>query len=526
MAAHLLLPAKAEAGVVQSAAAAGLFVANLFFGSLTSGYFHADTHQMPLLHLWSLSVEEQFYFAWPLLLIVTSRRWLVPVLSGLALASFGLTEWLMQFSPSAAFYQTPARFWELSVGGIIAAMPARALPRYAAPVGILITVAACAFPLGHFPGVGALPSVLGACLVIAALHGGGTNRLLSSRPLVAVGLVSYSLYLWHWPLLAFYRATTIGEGETSVRLLLCALAVLLAIGSYRYIETPFRKLRFPSGRTVIAGFGTMALLSSAAWAYEPEPPPEVNPSYPTQCHPFEAGEPVQMQAHRCLGKEPKVVIWGDSQAHAWTPITQVFAERLQVPATTLAKDGCPPLFGATLALRSPMEAKYCVKWTRDAVSYLRSNGADTVIIVARWHYFLGTADADAALERSARAIAPFVREILVIGPTPELTDRPDKCAILGSDCAVTRETYRIQSAASWAAIRKLETIPNVRLLDASDWLCDGEVCKGIRDGHALYSDQAHIAQGAARQFALSLPASGPTPGTHPAAHAPARSPRP
>lgn len=503
-AAHLLLPAEAELGVFRSAAAAAIFVANLFFGSLTSGYFHADTHQMPLLHLWTLSVEEQFYLVWPLLLIVTPRRWLVPVLAGLAVASFSLSEWLMQFNPSAAFYQMPARFWELAAGGIIAAVPARPLPRYVAPVGLVLTMAACWWPLGHFPGMGALPAVLGACLVIGALHGGGTNRVLSSRPLVALGLISYSLYLWHWPLLAFYRATTIGEGDTQTRLMLCAVAVVLAIGTYRYAETPFRRMRLPAVRTVITGFGVMAALALSTWRYEPALPPEVNANYRAQCHPFKAGEPVSMQAPRCLSKEPKVVIWGDSQAHAWTPITQVFAERLQLPATTLAKDGCPPLYGVSLPLRSPVESKRCAKWTNEAVRYLQTNGADTVIIVARWHMFLGNPDTDAALLRSVQAVAPHVREIVVIGPTPELTDRPDKCAELGSDCAVSRDSYRQQSAASWAAIRMLESVPNVRLLDASGWLCDGELCKGIRDGLPLYSDQAHVAQTSARAFGLSV----------------------
>lgn len=504
-AAHVLLPSEAEAGVIRSAAAAALFAANLFFASLTSGYFHADTAQMPLLHLWSLSVEEQFYLAWPLLLMLVPRRKLLPTLAGLALASFGLTEWLMQSNPSTAFYQMPARSWELAIGGIVAVLPARPLHRYLAPAGLLLTVAACIYPFGHFPGLGALPAVLGATLLISALHGGATNSLLASRPFVGIGLISYSLYLWHWPLLALYRATSIGEGDLQTRLMLCVIAVVLATGTYRYIETPFRKLRLPDGRTVAGGFAAMAILFCAAWAYTPPEQVEVRALYPEHCHATVEGQPVPMQHRRCLGKEPKVVIWGDSQARAWTPMAQSLAGKLQLPATTLAHDGCPPLLGANLTLRSPVEAINCDKWNREAASYLSTNGADTVIIVARWRMFIqpGTDAAD-ALVLSVDAISPYVRRILVIGPTPELTDHPDKCAAMNVDCAVSRASYLAEADAALQALTRLESNSKVTIANAADWLCNGAVCPGIRNGVALYSDEAHVSDATARGYSVEV----------------------
>lgn len=266
----LLLSITPQVHTSLSAGAALVFGANVFFQFTSGGYFDGRAEEMPLLHLWSLSVEEQFYFLWPALLILVLRykpRQLLPILVGLGLASFACAEVLMRVDPSAAFYQMPARFWELAAGGIIAVLPVRALPRYTIHAGILLTLAACVWPLGHFPGIGALPAVAGAATVIAAVHGGATNGFLRSRAMVGVGLISYSLYLWHWPLLAFYRATSIGEGNTQTRLMLCGAAVLLAIASYRYIEQPFRRLRTPKGRTIAAGAAVSLSLAMAACTY-------------------------------------------------------------------------------------------------------------------------------------------------------------------------------------------------------------------------------------------------------------------
>jgi len=172
-------------------------------------------------------------------------RWLLSVIAALGLASLALAEAFMAVDPEAAFYQMPARYWELAAGGLIAALPVRALPRHAASLGVLVTVAGCVYPLGHFPGIGAVPAVAGAALVILAVHSGETNVFLRSRSMVGVGLISYSLYLWHWPLLAFYRATPSAPevhrcGSPCVLSRSCSLLRAIATSSNRFAACAYR----------------------------------------------------------------------------------------------------------------------------------------------------------------------------------------------------------------------------------------------------------------------------------------------
>ena len=171
LAAPFFLSTQESLRTANSAVAAGAFVANIFLQMTTGGYFDAAVDQMPLLHLWSLSVEEQLYLLWPALLLIIPRRHLVPAIVGLGLSSFALSEWLIATNPQVAFYQMPARFWELAAGGLIAAIPMRAMPWYAIPTGVIVVIATSALPLSHFPGVGALPAVIGSCLIIAGVHG-------------------------------------------------------------------------------------------------------------------------------------------------------------------------------------------------------------------------------------------------------------------------------------------------------------------------------------------------------------------
>jgi hypothetical protein len=218
---------------------------------------------------------------------------------------------------------------------------------------------------------------------------------------------------------------------------------------------------------------------------------------PKSCH-VSGGNPPPMQNRSCLGLEPKVVLWGDSMAQAWTPLAQAVAGHMKLPVTTLARAGCPPLLGADLPLRSPMEVEHCAASNREAQAYLVTHGADTVIIAARWrNYITGEPNgAPAALARAIRTISPHVHRILVIAPTPEF---PAECARPNEACVTTRAEFEADSAAAWTALRALNN-PKVRLLEPAQWLCEGERCPAIRKGVPLYTDQAHVSAFTAVEF--------------------------
>ena len=229
-------------------AAGAAFVANFFFWN-HSNYFDAEGQAEPLLHLWSLGVEEQFYLLWPVLVYAIARTRVRPavVLGLLTALSFAYCVYLSDADPDQAFYSPISRLWQLGLGGVIATLPPRADPRWRAN---LLSVAGLALicvsmwlidPAQPVPGWSAALPTAGAALLIAIGPDAIANRLLSVRPAVWVGLNSYPLYLWHWPLLSFgWILRDLADPTRSQRLLLVACAFLLAWATWRWIERPFR----------------------------------------------------------------------------------------------------------------------------------------------------------------------------------------------------------------------------------------------------------------------------------------------
>ncbi len=494
--AWLLLSADAFIAVANSAVAAALFVANLSFQSVTGGYWSADAEQMPLLHLWSLAVEEQFYLLWPAMLIAI-LRWrpvlLKPAILSLAACSLVSAEWLIHTNPIAAFYQMPARFWELAAGGLIAAMPMRALPRGVGWLGVLVTLAACLWQTPTFPGLGAAPAVLGAAIIILSVHGGGTNVLLRSRPLVGVGLISYSLYLWHWPLLAFYRATSIGEGDLQVRLILCGCAFVLAFFSYRYVEQPFRRVNLRGKRTVVIGasLSIVVALSACAMSLRTQGDQIARADNPAaiaagrdmpdrSCH----LSLVDTAVIKCQPRT-RTLLWGDSMAWAWLP---------GFPGTSdVTMDSCPPMADYMPPRQLP---GYLLCGSHNRKVMELATNADMVIITASWQ-----ANPVLDMQPTFNALAG-VPSVLVIGPTPRMRDDVPRCIRQHAEaqCAITRAEFdAIASPILERLSAQSANYPNVTLLDVTDCFCTATTCPPIKEGIAMYWDSHHISATAAKK---------------------------
>jgi len=263
--------------------AAGVaFVSNIALWRET-GYFDVASESKPLLHLWSLGVEEQFYIVWPLIIALTFRARLnfFTAAGTLGLLSFAASIVLVDSKPASAFFLPHPRFWELMIGGLLAAADPiftgsstsgegfalagrrfATLREAAALVGLVLIGLSVAIidEKSSFPGWWVLLPTLGSCLLI----GGGprtwvSRRLMSRRALVSIGLISYPLYLWHWPLLSFARIVYADQPPVGARLAVLVATALLAWGTYRYVETPIRVLARGArcSRVVVAGLGAV-----------------------------------------------------------------------------------------------------------------------------------------------------------------------------------------------------------------------------------------------------------------------------
>ena len=257
----------------QSMAATAAFLSNVYFLSKT-GYFDPSSEIAPLLHTWSLAVEEQYYLLFPLVAVWMGRasapRRLAVVLSGFVL-SLALSIWWVRENPTLAFYLPFTRFWEILAGAVIALTPNPSLSRGRAEAYSLLgfVLLAGSLALYHegmlFPGESALPPVIGAALI---LYGGQAERnrlstLLSLRPLVFVGLISYSLYLWHWPIIVALRYALMREPNGAETALALAAMFVCAVLSWRFVEQPFRHGRPGTrGRLFLgtAALGALAFL--------------------------------------------------------------------------------------------------------------------------------------------------------------------------------------------------------------------------------------------------------------------------
>lgn len=323
--------------------ASATFTSNLVY-YLESGYFDAAAESKPLLNLWSLAVEEQFYIVWPLLLFLVHRRtWsFIAWVSALAGLSLLVSEMLLWYRPAASFFMPFSRFWELAAGGLAAYCLSRGMWRLSgvrasvlALSGLALILSSCLWldPTVAFPGVWAIPPVAGALLLIIAVDSPVNRRFLSSPPLVWLGLISYPLYLLHWPLLTFVRIVTPNPSATEI-LVCMALAVALSYLLLRVVETPVRRRggRSAVGVCVLA-LAVLALIGSAVLAGKGLPERDVvsmNLTLASGLDGGEAGIPLRRDCEQLghhpasaalecvvdLRDPPRYVLIGDSKAMA------------------------------------------------------------------------------------------------------------------------------------------------------------------------------------------------------------------
>jgi peptidoglycan/LPS O-acetylase OafA/YrhL len=452
---YLLTSERAE--FFRSVAAVVTFTSNFFFWFQT-GYFDHAAVEKPLLHTWSLAVEEQFYLALPLMLwaiwrIARGRRLAIPMaLAALTVASFGLTIWLMKTGRTAnAFFMTPPRAWEFLVGGLVASpsLPvlrqalAQQIARGVALVVILIPI----FSLrqgSNFPGFNALAPCIGAALFIWSGIGVPTLNRSAYAPLNVLrffGRISYSLYLWHWPLFTFARFSKDSLVlDASDKLVLFALTVLISYLSWRYIEQPFRQRTIAQTRAAafrFAGVASVTLVAASALGVAVSRTPSDADREALALESYSAYQSEQLyRAGTCFkfdgsafddsclalaGGKSNWLLWGDSlAAHYFFGLRKTTdPEKIDILQATQA--ACMP----TLDAAAPGHAGCRVSRTQmDA--FFRNHKPDLVIMSADWlEYARGgrfdamTADLRATISR----LNGLGMAVVVLGPPVQFKAR-------------------------------------------------------------------------------------------------------
>lgn len=546
-----LLPEQLE-DLSRSFSATTLFGSNIFFYR-GLGYFDGSSDLKPLLHTWSLGVEEQFYIFFPLYLAVAFRLFrarIVAITALVAVASLAFAVWATVHHPKAAFYLAPFRAHELLLGALVSlgAFPplSRAWMRHTlslAGVGMIVWAVVGYSIDTSFPGLYALVPCVGAALVIHAgvLAPSAAGRLLSWRPLVLVGLISYSLYLWHWPLLVFARIWLMRELDWRETAGVIAAAIILSVLSWRYIEGPFRRLGgalatrrqlFAVAGVAMVGclaFGRLTL-DGAPWRFAaaPQDIADLSIKNVVACvspSAFHTGRDTCIMGDG-EAKPLRFVVWGDSHALAlFTAIDAVEKEKGKA-GRFFGLSGCPPVLDVRKVQghgASDRDAD-CMDANDAAFRVIvQDPGLDEVLMVARWpYYFSGRGfgeDSEHRVrlfdrtgkrplsereieDRAARTIAAILaagKAVRLIETVPEFTaDAATSCGramLFGGELSrfdqpragiEERDVSLRRLAARFASDRRFTFVAT------HDLFCSAQVCRFHLNGRPLYTDNNHI----------------------------------
>lgn len=503
-----------------SAIAAIVFGSNILFWSQT-GYFDAPALSKPLLHTWSLGVEEQYYLLFPLLLIFLwrhARRRIGFWLSVIGLLSFLGSAIAAFVVPDAAFYLLPTRIWELLLGAILAGRSANwsGPVRNLAACGGLMAIVAPAFLYSGatvFPGLAALPPCAGTAAIILSGPNTFTSRLLSLKPIVFIGLISYSLYLWHWPILVFQQAAMLLPANAHMKIVtveLLGIIFVLSVATWRFVELPFRgkAIRVFSNQAIFAMALTMSALFIGANAlitashglperfapnaikiasflnYDPAASLRTGDCFVDQRI---AGSKLPKHCIiKTVDKTNFMLVGNSHAAHLYSGLAHIFP---QASISQVTLSGCHPFLNP-----DPADGAYCIAVMHELFTKLlvgRYNG--TVLLARDWR------DSDiAGLAETLRWTKARRIRVIVIGPMPRYAialPRLMALSIRNNDMGIVQRSLIPDLSALDVRMKQMTEKLGAPYISLMDIICPDGACRTYaKTGVPMQFDTSHLTQ--------------------------------
>ena len=564
VAANVLSPAE-QLEQAKAGATASLWASNIYFALVQLDYFSAGAEGNLFLHTWSLGVEEQFYLVWPILLLWTLGRnrglarlgQLKALMFVVMMLSLVMAIYLTYSLPQLAFYMMPMRAWQFAVGALVCLVGRSGAMFRALPSGVsherlsnwlgwlgLATIVAAGIVWSSrvpYPSWRALFPALGTAAIIAAGQRGalaGVSRFLAWRPLQLVGRVSYSWYLWHWPVLLLGYAI-IGSHSPWLRAALVFISLGLALVSYGLIEAPIRhqsfllkhaRLALPGAVVAMVAIGFFAMhwytrafveTNSQEFQRYSQAHGDAPVIYGMGCDEWYHSDRVAMCSFGPADAPHTAVLMGDSVAGQWFPAFAEVFDRPDWRVLVLTKSACPMVDEPIFYERIGRDYTECTNWRRHALEQLASIKPDVVM--------LGTVSTNGftkeqwidGTKRVLSTLSPVAGRIYIMRGTPHLPFDGPNClsshqvrpAWLNAlaECSAPANDEHAQSIFGWLG-EATASVANARTVDMNDVVCPGQRCRAELDGHVVFRDSQHLTASFAESMAPLLKSRMESPG--------------
>jgi len=522
---------------------------NFFFWREHGGYFEANSQEAPLLHTWSLAVEEQYYFVWPIMLIFMfklfgSRNtiWLTIIIT---LIFTWLSELGTQMTIGAAYYLLPTRFYELLAGSALALL-IPLLPSISKNIKHLLSILGLSLIIfsalyltksESFPGYNALYPVLGTLLLIVS-NNSIINRLLALRPFVYTGKISYSLYLWHWPIFAFLRYATI-ELTLFVQIISIILTCLLSILSYHFIEQPIRVRSFHSRKKLYTYLYILPCIGFVGITYSIVSQVGVHSRFSSQIniqdqalnsskrnnpcissyHEAKDSPKLNCQFGMIKDNSPKVLIYGDSHANHLTPFFTKLVDDAEISLQEYTLNRCLPI--SSINWGSNMyKANLCAERNKLALNHIKQSSFDYVVLAASWpeietKRLINNEGTDLTninklsllqegLEETVSAIRKTGAKVIIVKDLPTLGGKSPKCTLQNEvfnnnlSCSISHNKNKLISKLISDVESKFDDVYSI---DIQKLYCFEGACSMSLGNMPLYRDDDHLNKAGAEALA-------------------------